>query len=65
MYLRGEKLNFHKDILEKFIQKELDGDTIRFDVRCKGGGRIRIEDKELMIYSYSQAFGRGDHKKAA
>ena len=50
----------------KIIEKELEVEE-RLDfgfVSCKGGGRVRFSDKHILIYSYSQAFGRADHNKA-
>ena len=48
------------------LDKELEEEE-RLDfgfVSCKGGGRVRFSDNHILIYSYSQAFGRADHSKA-
>ncbi len=65
--VRGSSaLSFHKDILEDFRYRELtEEERLDFNaVQVKGGGRVRFDGKSIMLYSYSQAYGRADHKKA-
>lgn len=57
---------FHADIYEHVEQKELkplkkQNSAITWS--CPGGGRIRhnARDKTILIYGYSQGFGRPDH----
>ena len=54
--------DYHADILKKFNQEELP-DTENYSAECPGGGRIRHDPqkKEILIYGYSQGFGRADH----
>ena len=64
--VRGYKLPYHADILEQVEQKELNpikksGVNIKW--RCPGGGRIlhKPNEKSILVYGYSQGFGRADH----
>ena len=57
---------YHADILDKFVQKELNQhEDLResWQADCPGGGRIEVNEAErtLLIYGYSQGFGRADH----
>ena len=54
-------LNKIADILDKF---ESDCGNKQIEVECVGGGRIlhEPEKKEILVYGYSQGFGRADHK---
>jgi len=65
--VRGSsQLAFHKDIYEDFRYKELTEEE-RLDlnlVQVKGGGRVRFSDNHILVYSYSQVYGRADHTKA-
>ena len=63
--MRGyEHCNFHADILALFKLQELleckDRNDLNID--CPGGGRIKIEDKSIYIYGFSQGFGKADHQ---
>jgi hypothetical protein len=66
--VRGSsQLVFHKDIYEDFIRRELT-DEERLDlnmVQVKGGGRVRFSEDHILVYSYSQVYGRlADQAKA-
>ena len=57
---------YHADILCKFNETEMTKDSEleeNWMVSCPGGGRINVQEdsKELLIYGYSQGFGRCDH----
>ena len=57
---------YHADILAKFVETELEVDqelAQNWTADCPGGGRINVNqaDKTLLIYGYSQGFGRCDH----
>ena len=57
---------YHADILEKFETEELfvhDDLRAQWEAECPGGGRIETieDDKRILIYGYSQGFGRCDH----
>lgn len=53
------KCNFHADILA--VAREDAGSA--YKLKCVGGGRIRHEDdaKEILVYGYSQGYGKADH----
>ena len=50
---------FEADILENFEQAVKSKD-IR--VTCTGGGRILHEPSKILVYGYSQGFGRAEHE---
>ena len=56
---------YHADILAKFDERELSQEDLssEWDSECPGGGRINVDSsaKTLLIYGYSQGFGRCDH----
>ncbi|WKX92149.1 hypothetical protein Q1695_010293 [Nippostrongylus brasiliensis] len=56
------KCTFHADILS--VAREAAGPN--YKLKCLGGGRIRHEDdaKEILVYGYSQGYGRADHSVA-
>ena len=62
--MRGSsQLAFHKDIYENFNYSELSEEE-RLDlnlVQVKGGGRVRFSGNHIIVYSYSQVYGRADH----
>ena len=58
--------DYHADILDKFNNEELGVDqelSQLWQADCPGGGRIQVDEveKKLLIYGYSQGFGRCDH----
>lgn len=65
--VRGYKrAAFHADVLEHAEEKELKPlkkQDAGISWRCPGGGRIRhnARDRTILIYGYSQGFGRPDH----
>ena len=66
MIVRGWKeCGFHADILDKFQCEEMkDAElNLHYSSDCPGGGRINhdAEQKKIVIYGYSQGFGRCDH----
>jgi hypothetical protein len=65
--VRGSsQLAFHKDIYEDFRYRELSEEK-RLDlnlVQVKGGGRVRFSENHILLYSYSQVYGRANHTKA-
>ena len=68
LIVRGwEDCAFHADILDKFQNEEMQNDTelnSNFTSSCPGGGRINHdpENKQIVIYGYSQGYGRCDHE---
>ena len=68
LIVRGSSLKgMHKEIYEEFRYKEMTEEE-RMDlnyVEVKGGGRVRFSENHILVYSYSQAFGRADHAKAS
>ena len=69
--VRGYKwAAFHADILDHVVEKELKPLKQRvagLRWSCPGGGRIQhnARDKTILIYGYSQGFGRPDHSISA
>jgi len=55
---RGE---YHADIYEEFEEKFVKVSKLR--TKCVGGGRIKhsAARKHILVYGYSQGFGRADH----
>ena len=58
--------DYHADILEKFEREELNANeelSQQWQAECPGGGRIQVNEteKQLLIYGYSQGYGRCDH----
>lgn len=68
--VRGYKSeSYHADILERVENSELkplkkSGLSIKW--RCPGGGRIlhKPAERSILVYGYSQGFGRADHSIA-
>ena len=59
--------SYHADILDKFQREELSADeelSSQWTADCPGGGRIEANeaDKRILIYGYSQGFGRSNHE---
>mgnify|MGYP003903676549 CR=1 FL=1 len=57
---------YHADILAKFERTELLSDfdlSEQWTASCPGGGRVDVNapEKSVVIYGYSQGFGRADH----
>jgi phosphohistidine phosphatase len=54
---------YHADVLAKTQRQCPDGVTLN----CVGGGRIehRPAERTVVIYGYSQGFGRADHARAS
>jgi len=56
---------YHADILNKFRYSELGTNDLEDDFRAEspGGGRIEVNEgaKTILIYGYSQGFGRANH----
>ena len=56
---------YHADVLDKFQHEELTDDELEeyYTSDCPGGGRINHDPnaKKIVIYGYSQGFGRCDH----
>lgn len=54
---RGE---FHADIYDAFVASLTNKNL---DTECIGGGRIKHypEEKKILVYGYSQGFGKADH----
>ena len=48
--------------MDDFEEKEIKNTGIQFE--CVGGGRIEHEPskKEILVYGYSQGFGRANHQ---
>lgn len=62
--VRGYKsCGYHVDILE-LVEPNIK--KLNCTATCVGGGRIRHDpnEKAILIYGYSQGFGRADHKIA-
>ena len=58
---------YHADVLDKFQIEEMSKDkdlNSNYTSQCPGGGRINhdAENKQIVIYGYSQGFGRADHE---
>ena len=68
VFVRGsEKFEFHKENFVSFFSelKKYNIDKKQYRIKCPGGGRISISDKQTMsIYGYSKSYGLGDHLKA-
>jgi phosphohistidine phosphatase len=61
--LRGYlKKTYHADVMDEAISRAGAGAS----AECLGGGRIEHDaaKKTLLVYGYSQAYGRGDHAAA-
>lgn len=61
--VRGyDSCGYHADILDQ-VEPGIRG--LGFDIDCVGGGRILHEPnkKSILVYGYSQGFGRADHAK--
>lgn len=56
---------YHADILNKFKYSELGSNNLEDDFRAEspGGGRVEVNEsaKTILIYGYSQGFGRANH----
>ncbi|CAI5439789.1 unnamed protein product [Caenorhabditis angaria] len=54
------RCNFHADILDE-TRTATPSD---FTLKCIGGGRIQHNDldKNILVYGYSQGYGRADHQ---
>lgn len=52
---------WHNDIYEE-VSSSLD--ALGLDTECLGGGRINHQpaEKKILVYGYSQGFGKADHK---
>jgi len=57
-YIRG---SYHADIFEEF--EESFRKKSKLQAKCVGGGRIKHNStqKHIVVYGYSQGFGRADH----
>lgn len=61
--VRGYKwAEYHADIFDDFELKEARNAGVQYE--CVGGGRILHEPakKEILVYGYSQGFGRANHE---
>ena len=69
LIVRGwQECAFHADVLEKFQYEEMQNEgelNFAYTSSCPGGGRISHdpETKNIVIYGYSQGFGRADHSE--
>ncbi|MFH4979926.1 hypothetical protein AB6A40_006635 [Gnathostoma spinigerum] len=62
LIVRGyKKCPYHMDIFDE-TSKELPG----YNLECLGGGRIKHDPtkKEILVYGYSQGYGKADHQKS-
>lgn len=60
--LRGHaRFEYHDDIFQD-ANPALEG--LGISTQCVGGGRISHGVGEILVYGYSQAYGRGDHALA-
>ncbi|KAJ9587003.1 hypothetical protein L9F63_019400 [Diploptera punctata] len=52
---------FHGDIYDKTLEQV---QALGLDSECVGGGRIKHEaaNKKILVYGYSQGFGKADHE---
>ncbi|CAD5123395.1 unnamed protein product [Dimorphilus gyrociliatus] len=63
LIVRGyDSCGYHADILD-LVEPGIR--ALGFEVDCVGGGRILHEPnkKSILVYGYSQGFGRADHAK--
>jgi len=64
-YVRGfERHDYHADIFDEFeaaVKKLLP----RGSIKCLGGGRIDNKKDSILIYGYSQGYGRAKHEDTA
>uniref|UniRef100_A0A8R1E1F6 Uncharacterized protein n=1 Tax=Caenorhabditis japonica TaxID=281687 RepID=A0A8R1E1F6_CAEJA len=56
------RCNFHDDILQETKASAPSG----LKLKCVGGGRIKHDDskRDLLVYGYSQGYGKADHQVA-
>ncbi|PIC51849.1 hypothetical protein B9Z55_002196 [Caenorhabditis nigoni] len=56
------RCTFHDDILQETKSTASSG----LKLKCVGGGRIKHDDsgKDILVYGYSQGYGRADHQIA-
>ncbi|EDV27409.1 14 kDa phosphohistidine phosphatase [Trichoplax sp. H2] len=50
--------SYHADILDRLTASF---EAASLTVECVGGGRIRRNENEILVYGYSTGFGRADH----
>ncbi|KAI1730799.1 janus/Ocnus family (Ocnus) domain-containing protein [Ditylenchus destructor] len=63
LIVRGyQRCSYHADIFDEV--KHSAGTS--FKLKCLGGGRINHDstNKKILVYGYSQGFGRADHQKS-
>ncbi|CAG2105316.1 unnamed protein product [Medioppia subpectinata] len=58
------RCHFHGDIVDE-VEPQLNRLKLTYD--CVGGGRIvhNVEEKTILIFGYSQGFGKADHSIAS
>ena len=66
IYVRGiKKYKYHKGIFKSF-NAEIEKLNLnkKINTKCIGGGRINHdkENKKILVYGYSNAYGRCEHK---
>ncbi|XP_022200609.2 14 kDa phosphohistidine phosphatase isoform X2 [Nilaparvata lugens] len=65
LIVRGyQRASYHVDIYEEVQAKQLK--QLGLECECEGGGRIKHDrdEKRLLVYGYSQGFGRANHQLA-
>lgn len=56
---------YHREVAEPLVAELIEGG--RVNVKVLGGGRINVDtaEKKVVVYGFSYAFGKADHRKAA
>lgn len=65
LIVRGyQRASYHVDIYEEVQAKQLK--PLGLECECEGGGRIKHDrdERRLLVYGYSQGFGRAQHQLA-